>query len=103
MAFVLGTFLRSVCPSFILMTTHIGCGIGVLLRMFWVFAVVMVRIVRGGRGSSQYTPVAVSAEDLMVPPPNYVFEDVKIPVVVEDVKAPVVVEEAKKTTEDESK
>ena len=64
---------------------------------------VMIRIVRGGRTSFQYTPVAVSAEDLMVPPPNYVFEDVKIPVVVEDVKAPVVIEEAKKTTEDESK
>ena len=103
MAFVLGTFLRSVYCSFILMTTHVGCGIGVLLRMFWVFAVVMVRIVRGGRGSSPYTPVAVSAEDLMVPPPTYVFEDVKIPVVVEDVKAPVVVEEEVKKTTEESK
>ena len=74
MAFVLGT----VCHSSILMT-HIGCGIGVLLRMFWIFAVVMIRIVRGGRTSFQYTPVAVSAEDLMAPPPTYAFEDVKIP------------------------
>ena len=68
--------------------------------MFWVFAVVMIGIVRGGRTSSQYTPVAVSAEDLMVSPPIYVFEDVKIPVVVEDVKTPVVVEDVKKTTEE---
>jgi len=86
----------------------LGCGIGVLLRMFWVFAVVMIRIVRGGRtSSSQYTPVpvSVSAEDLMVPPPTYVFEDVKIPIVIEDVKAPVVVEEEveKKTAEEETK
>lgn len=70
--------------------------------MFWVFAVVMTRIVRGNR-TPQYIPVAVSAEDLMVPPPTYVFEDVKIPIVVEDVKAPVVEEEVKKTAEDESK
>ncbi|KIJ95127.1 hypothetical protein K443DRAFT_11584 [Laccaria amethystina LaAM-08-1] len=80
----------------------LGCGIGVLLRMFWVFAVVMIHVV-GGNRISQYTPVPVRAEDLMVPPPNYVFEDVKTPVVVGDVKTPVVVEEVKKTTEDESK
>jgi hypothetical protein len=81
---------------------NIGCGIGVLLRMFWVFAIVMIRVV-GGNRTCQYIPVAVRAEDLMVPPPNYVFEDVKTPVVVGDVKTPVVLEEVKKTAEDESK
>ncbi|KIJ95126.1 hypothetical protein K443DRAFT_337558 [Laccaria amethystina LaAM-08-1] len=80
----------------------LGCGIGVLLRMFWVFAIVMIRVV-GGNRTCQYIPVAVRAEDLMVPPPNYVFEDVKTPVVVGDVKTPVVLEEVKKTAEDESK
>jgi hypothetical protein len=92
------------CRSFIrpFDDDNIGCGIGVLLRMFWVFAVVMIHVV-GGNRISQYTPVPVRAEDLMVPPPNYVFEDVKTPVVVGDVKTPVVVEEVKKTTEDESK
>ena len=75
------------------------------MRMFWVFAVVLVRLVRGNRTTQVhgYSPVALSAEDVMVPPPNYVFEDVKIPIAVDDVKAPVVVEEIKKTTEDESK
>ncbi len=36
----------------------IGCGIGVLLRMFWVLAVVSFRTVRGPRGG--YAPVSTS-------------------------------------------
>lgn len=93
----------------------LGCGIGVLLRMFWVLAVVSVRLIRGNRPAEvhRYSPVAFSAEDGVVPPPNYVFEadvktpifveDVKTPVVVEAVKTPVVAEEVKETNEDESK
>ena len=85
------------------------------MRMFWVFAVVLVRLVRGNRTTQVhgYSPVALSAEDVMVPPPNYVFEadvktpiffeDVKTPVVVEDVKTPVVAEDVKESNEDSSK
>ena len=85
------------------------------MRMFWVFAVVLVRLIRGNRTAEVhgYSPVALSAEDVMVPPPNYVyeadvktpifFEDVKTPVVVEDVKTPVVAEEVKESNEDSSK
>ena len=36
----------------------IGCGIGVLLRMFWVLAVVSFRTVRGPRAG--YVPVSTS-------------------------------------------
>lgn len=70
--------------------------------MFCAVAIFIIGKVRGNR-TSQYALVAVSAEGAMVPPPNYVFGDVKIPIAVDDVKAPVVVEEIKKTTEDESK
>jgi len=52
-----------------------GCGIGVLLRMFWVFTVVTYRGIRG-EPENEYTQVAVieeyvDAEDIVVPPPSY--------------------------------
>jgi len=118
LAFVLGRFsffIFGYCFVLLIRVCCVGCGIGVLLRMFWVFAVVLVRLIRGNRAVEVhgYSPVALSTEDVMVPPPNYVFEvdmktpifveDVKTPVLVEDVKTPVVAEEVKEPNEDESK
>jgi len=98
----------------------LGCGIGVLLRMFFVLAVVMYRTVKGRRGeeqhgysqitiieeivnnpnpSPQYYPdekVAIVDETVQAPkssPPSYVNEN--YPIVVETVKAPSTSEESK--------
>jgi hypothetical protein len=52
----------------------LGCGIGVLLRMIWVLAVVMYRAIRGEQEEPQYTPVAIIEEYVEtdgVPPPSY--------------------------------
>jgi hypothetical protein len=57
----------------------LGCGIGVLLRMFWVLTVVTYRSIRGER-DDEYTQVAVievDAEDIAVPPPTYTVADEK--------------------------
>ncbi|KAF5346764.1 hypothetical protein D9756_010438 [Leucocoprinus leucothites] len=59
----------------------LGCGIGVLLRMFWVLTVVTYRAIRGDR-EDDYTQVAVieeyvDAEDVVVPPPTYTASDEK--------------------------
>lgn len=64
----------------------VGCGIGVLLRMFWVLTVVAYRTIRGER-DDEYTQVAVieeyvDAEDIAVPPPTYTISDEK-----EEIKA----------------
>lgn len=50
----------------------LGCGIGVLLRMFWVLTVVTYRAIRGER-DEEYTIIEEynSAEDTVVPPPTY--------------------------------
>lgn len=58
-----------------------GCGIGVLLRMFWVLTVVTFRTIRGER-DDEYAQVAiieeyVDAEDIAVPPPTYTVADEK--------------------------
>ncbi|KAI0088083.1 hypothetical protein BDY19DRAFT_1057706 [Irpex rosettiformis] len=68
----------------------LGCGIGVLLRMFWVMAIVIARSFRG-RSSSDDDGVEHilvferDAEDIFVPPPEYTDE--KVALVVEDKKA----------------
>ncbi|KAI0041462.1 hypothetical protein FA95DRAFT_1576341 [Auriscalpium vulgare] len=63
----------------------LGCGIGVLLRMFYVLAVVLVRAVRGRslRGEEddfdhvEYEGVLfIDAEEIVVPPPQYTDEKV---------------------------
>ncbi|KAJ7502595.1 hypothetical protein B0H11DRAFT_644121 [Mycena galericulata] len=76
----------------------LGCGIGVLLRMFWVMAVISYRLVRGQRpvcGSTsqdyeehEYTVVDLDAEEIFVAPPQYTYpvektEVAAIPVPVE--------------------
>lgn len=53
----------------------LGCGIGVLLRMFWVMAVVIFRAVRGGNSESnslsdEFDSI-VFVEELDVAPPAY--------------------------------
>jgi len=56
----------------------LGCGIGVLLRMFWVISVIAFRMIRGRREEPQYIEVVyehyTDAENILVPPPHYVCE-----------------------------
>ncbi|KAG1806065.1 uncharacterized protein BJ212DRAFT_1389254 [Suillus subaureus] len=59
----------------------LGCGIGVLLRMFWVMSVLVYRTVRGERPeevSHGYIMFEHDAENNFVPPPEYTDEKVKI-------------------------
>ncbi|KAJ7354403.1 hypothetical protein DFH08DRAFT_44158 [Mycena albidolilacea] len=56
----------------------LGCGLGVLLRMVWVLAVVAVRVVRGNNSSQEqdeheYAIVAMDAEEIFVAPPTYTY------------------------------
>jgi len=75
----------------------LGCGIGVLLRMMWVMAIVAYRMIKGESvGTPEYTLVCehyAEAAHVVSPPPDYVFEkaegaqdaqevDVKNPIVV---------------------
>ncbi|KAL1743786.1 hypothetical protein HDZ31DRAFT_40159 [Schizophyllum fasciatum] len=58
----------------------LGCGIGVLLRMLWVLAVVGYRTVRGESEEAEYQIVCEQiddAENIAVPPPNYTLVDEK--------------------------
>ena len=60
-----------------------GCGIGVLLRMFWVLAVVLVRTVRGGSSTENEDMEHVlifeaDPEHLLVAPPEYTDEKVAL-------------------------
>ncbi|KAF8882665.1 hypothetical protein BD779DRAFT_1542014 [Infundibulicybe gibba] len=55
----------------------LGCGIGVILRMFWVLAVLLVRGVRGEPESTGYVILEEDAEDIIVPAPAYVVTDEK--------------------------
>ncbi|THU92167.1 hypothetical protein K435DRAFT_672673 [Dendrothele bispora CBS 962.96] len=61
----------------------LGCGLGVLLRMIWVLAVVSYRAIKGDREEEdEYTfvPDQYDAEEIFVAPPQY-FVDEKAPVV----------------------
>ncbi|KAH0828100.1 hypothetical protein J3R83DRAFT_3759 [Lanmaoa asiatica] len=59
----------------------LGCGIGVLLRMFWVLSILTYRTVRGERGEEildrEYIVYEQVPETLYVAPPEYVDEKVK--------------------------
>jgi len=62
----------------------LGCGIGVLMRMIWVLAVVIVRTVRPGSQNTESDAVFdadLDAEEFTVSPPQY--SDAKVPVVEE--------------------
>ena len=68
----------------------VGCGIGVLLRMFWVIAIVFARSFRGRSSDDDDDDVEHilvferDAEHIFVPPPEYTDE--KVALVVEDKK-----------------
>jgi len=79
----------------------LGCGIGVLLRMFWVLALVMYRTVRGQRSEQyEYSPITV-IEQVVVDtprsaPPTYTYPvDEKVAIPVEVVIVPTTTEESK--------
>ncbi|KAH7928940.1 hypothetical protein BV22DRAFT_1003839 [Leucogyrophana mollusca] len=60
----------------------LGCGIGVLLRMFWVMAVLTYRTIRGERDEEEcldheYIMFEQDAENIFVPPPEYTDEKVR--------------------------
>jgi len=69
----------------------LGCGIGVLLRMFWVLAIVAYRMFKGDRSdSNEYTHIVSEeypAEAILVAPPIYTYADEKAEIRA-DVKAP---------------
>ena len=74
-----------------MLTYRSGCGIGVLLRMVFVLAVVMFRAVKGRRGEEQheYSQITIIEEIVDNPnnsPPSYLDE--KVPIVDETVQAP---------------
>jgi len=58
----------------------LGCGIGVLLRMFWVLAIVTYRAIRGPREIEHQYPTVVVIDDeyedvpvIHSPPPTYIY------------------------------
>jgi len=50
----------------------LGCGIGVLLRMIFVMAVLSYRMIRGEPEHSAYIEIYPDVEDTPTPPPQYV-------------------------------
>ena len=48
-----------------------GCGIGVLLRMFWVMVLVSARAIRGSRDDEAEYDVVFDEAEMLVPPPQY--------------------------------
>jgi hypothetical protein len=77
----------------------LGCGIGVLLRMFWVLAIISYRAIKGAKKerAAEYDYIVFEhygdAEEIVVPPPTYVVDE-KVPVE-EVVVAKTVAEESK--------
>ncbi|KAJ3881438.1 hypothetical protein F5051DRAFT_397264 [Lentinula edodes] len=57
----------------------LGCGLGVLLRMFWVLTVVAYRTVRGGNSNQESSYIALpnryDPEEVFVPPPVYIVDE----------------------------
>jgi len=53
----------------------LGCGLGVILRMFWVLSVVTFRAIRGSRREEvEYTIIHEYIPESPVPPPSYPVE-----------------------------
>lgn len=80
----------------------LGCGIGVLLRMFWVLAVLVVRTVRGTNDAASadnvvfHEVIFTDAEDIVVPPPNYTLDE-KTPLYPTEEKPQVETENVERT------
>jgi len=58
----------------------LGCGLGVLLRMFWVLSVITYRTFNGNRREEvEYTVIHeyIDASETPVPPPTYTYVDEK--------------------------
>lgn len=61
----------------------LGCGIGVLLRMLWVLAIVSYRLIKGPKeDENKYTEILVVEEyddaEMVAPaPPTYTYSDEK--------------------------
>ncbi|KAF8149387.1 hypothetical protein B0H34DRAFT_785387 [Crassisporium funariophilum] len=81
----------------------LGCGIGVLLRMFWVLTVVAYRAMKGRRDEDEveYSQITIiedfeDAEEIHSPPPNYTYPvDEKADIKVDAPKAYTTNEELK--------
>lgn len=78
----------------------LGCGIGVLLRMFFVLGLVMYRAVRGQREEQhEYSQITIIEEVVDTPksaPPSYTYPvDEKVPIVVETAEVPATTEGSK--------
>lgn len=84
-----GSFLRRVHRAIMALSLWegravafvLGCGMGVLLRMFWVMSVLVYRTVRGERPEEVghgYIMFEHDAENNFVPPPEYTDEKVKV-------------------------
>ncbi|KAK0213319.1 hypothetical protein DFS33DRAFT_1288149 [Desarmillaria ectypa] len=73
----------------------LGCGIGVLLRMIWVLALVSYRAFKGERETDEYSHLQYGdAEEIVVAPPTYIYVEEKPPVIF-DADAKQTEEEAK--------
>ncbi|KAG6842956.1 hypothetical protein H0H87_008973, partial [Tephrocybe sp. NHM501043] len=60
----------------------LGCGLGVLLRMFWVLVIVAFRVIKGPReDENKYTQILLveeyTPEPAAVAPPTYTYSDEK--------------------------
>lgn len=86
-AFVIGlfNFLPQKAATHSTYKFFIGCGIGVLLRMFWVLAIVGYRSLRSSRNGDEYLSISTMEEydsddetvapipSAKVEPPKYVY------------------------------
>ncbi|KAG9220335.1 hypothetical protein CCMSSC00406_0006600 [Pleurotus cornucopiae] len=70
----------------------LGCGIGVLLRMLWVLAVISYRSIRGSKDEEEYVVEYLDAEEIFTAPPDYTLAEEKVPLITNtdnDMKTPV--------------
>ncbi|KAF4597830.1 hypothetical protein EYR38_006221 [Pleurotus pulmonarius] len=62
----------------------LGCGIGVLLRMLWVLAVISYRSIRGPKDEEEYVVEYLDAEEVFAAPPDYSLAEEKIPLIADN-------------------
>jgi hypothetical protein len=56
----------------------LGCGIGVLLRMFWVMSLLTYRLMKNRPEQETSYIVIPESSDILVPPPHYIDEKVDL-------------------------